>query len=119
CVDDGLDARQVCVTARTNDDVDAICNGLKNAGVEFLRLDNTTPDESDQQGVRVATMHRIKGLEFSVVVIAGYKGAQWYAESFSQDEDAGVTEETIMGERCLLHVAATRAKRNLFVFTRE
>jgi hypothetical protein len=119
CVEDGLDARQVCVTARTNDDVDAICNGLKSAGVEFLRLDSSTPDESDQQGVRVATMHRIKGLEFGVVVIAGYRGAERYAEIFSQDEDAGVTEETIMAERCLLHVAATRAKRNLFVLARE
>ncbi len=27
-------------------------------------------------GVRVATMHRVKGLEFDAVIIAGYKGPE-------------------------------------------
>jgi hypothetical protein len=35
-------------------------------------------------------MHRIKGLEFGVVIIAGYKGAAKYAEQFARDEDAGM-----------------------------
>lgn len=41
-----------------------------------------------------------------------------YAERLSRDEDAGVTKDTELAERCLLHVAATRAKRNLFVLSR-
>jgi len=53
-----------------------------------------------------------------VVVLAAYKGGSAYAELFSRDEDAGVTEDTELAERCLLHVAATRAKRNLFVLMR-
>lgn len=116
---DGIEARQICVTARTNDDVDALVAGLKRAAIEHLRLDTNTPDDASQPGVRLATMHRVKGLEFGVVIIAGYKGAEWYAENFSREEDAGVTEETVMAERCLLHVAATRAKRNLFVIERQ
>ena len=41
-----------------------------------------------------------------------------YAESFAKDEDAGVSDETETAERSLLHVAATRAKRHLFVLRR-
>jgi superfamily I DNA/RNA helicase len=63
-------------------------------------------------------MHRIKGLEFGVVIIAAYKGATKYAEQFARDEDAGVSDETETSEKSLLHVAATRAKRHLFVLTR-
>ena len=115
---DGIELRQVCITSRTNDDVDAMANALQQAGIVYLRLDNSTSDDSSLPGVRLATMHRIKGLEFSVVIIAAYKGTDCYAEQFSKDEDAGVTEETSVSERCLLLVAATRAKRNLFVLQR-
>lgn len=63
-------------------------------------------------------MHRIKGLEFCLVIIASYKGALRYAELYARDEDAGVSHESETAERSLLHVAATRAKRHLFVLTR-
>lgn len=116
--DDGMELRQVCVTARTNDDVDGLARELQQTGVSCLRLENSTADDPAVPGVRLATMHRIKGLEFSVVILAAYKGAENYAEQFSRDEDAGVTEDTELSERCLLHVAATRAKRNLFLLSR-
>lgn len=116
--DDSIEPRQVCIAARTNDDVEAIVDGLKKAGVPTLRLERSTPDDPAIPGARVATMHRIKGLEFGVVIIAAYKGATKYAELFARDEDAGVSDETATAERSLLHVAATRAKRHLFVLTR-
>lgn len=116
--EDSLEPRQVCVAARTNDDVDLIVEHLKKADVATLRLERATPDDSTVPGVRVATMHRIKGLEFSVVIIAAYKGAMKYAEMFARDEDVGVSDETESAERSLLHVAATRAKRHLFVLAR-
>lgn len=114
--DDGIEPRQVCIAARTNDEVDALAAGLK--GTAVLRLERSTPDDVAVPGVRVATMHRIKGLEFSVMIVAGYRGAARYAEQFARDEDAGVSVDTETAERSLLHVAATRAKRHLFVLTR-
>ncbi|AUA83094.1 AAA family ATPase [Pseudomonas aeruginosa] len=116
--EDGMELRQVCITARTNDDVDGIARALQQSGVSCLKLENSTTDDPAVQGVRLATMHRIKGLEFSVVILAAYKGAANYADQFSRDEDAGVAEDTELSERCLLHVAATRAKRNLFLLAR-
>lgn len=116
--DDGMEPRQICITARTNEDLDGIARALQQANIVHLKLDNATSDDSALLGVRLATMHRIKGLEFSVVIVAAYRGATTYAGQFSRDEDAGVTEDTETSERCLLHVAATRAKRNLFLLVR-
>lgn len=115
---DGIEARQVCIATRTNDDCMAIAEALKQRGIPCLRLDRNTPDDANAPGARVATMHRIKGLEFSVVIIAGYQGVEHYAEQIARNEDAGVHEDAELAERCLLHVAATRAKRNLFVISR-
>lgn len=116
---DGIGLREICITARTNEDLVSIGDGLQRAGIAVLRLGSTTADDAKTEGVRLATMHRIKGLEFGVVIVAAYKGALAYAEQFSRDEDAGVAEDTELAERCLLHVAATRAKRNLFVLSRS
>lgn len=115
---DGMDLRQICVVARTNDELQTLEPLLKGAGLDVLRLDANTADIDATAGIRLATMHRVKGLEFSVIIIAAYKGAEVYAAAFSRDEDAGVADDTRMVERCLLHVAATRAKRNLFVLQR-
>jgi hypothetical protein len=116
--EDGIEPRQICIAARTNDDLDAIAKLMLQSGITFLKLDGGTADDANHPGVRLATMHRIKGLEFGVIILLAYHGAHKYAEQFSRDEDAGVTDETEMAERCLLHVAATRAKRNLFVLMR-
>lgn len=116
--DDGIESRQVCIVARTNDDLDVVANSLKKAGEAYLKLDRTTPDDSETPGVRLATMHRVKGLEFAVVIVAGYRGVKAYAEQFAREEDVGVVDDVELAERCLLHVAATRAKRHLFVLQR-
>lgn len=115
---DDIEARRICVTARTNEDLDALALALRQRGVVCLRLDHGTMDDPAETGIRLATMHRVKGLEFDIVILAGYRGAKRYAEQFSHDEDAGVTDDTEVSERCLLHVAATRAKRHLFVLVR-
>ena len=116
--EDGTASRQVCIAARTNDELDAYADALDDLGIAHLRLDRTTADDQSLPGVRLATMHRIKGLEFGVVILAGYKSPQAYAEEFSKDADAGVNDDTETAERCLLHVAATRAKGHLFVLKR-
>lgn len=72
--EDGMELRQICIAARTNDDVDGIARALQQSGVACLKLENSTADDPAMPGVRLATMHRIKGLEFSVVILAAYKG---------------------------------------------
>jgi superfamily I DNA/RNA helicase len=114
-LDDGAKPQSICVVARTNGEAIEYAQWLKEIGHETLRLDRTTPDDQDRAGVRVATMHRVKGLEFDAVILAGYRTPEHYAEEYGSEEDAGVLQDSVTSERCLLHVAATRAKRFLMV----
>jgi hypothetical protein len=112
---EGFVDSNICLVLRTNEEVDEYADWLKVAGEVVLRLDRATPDNQDKPGIRVATMHRVKGLEFDAVIIAGYKSPEYYVEKFSEDSDAGALVDGLTNERCLLHVAATRAKRYLLV----
>jgi hypothetical protein len=112
---EGFNDSNVCFVLRTNEEVDEYADWLKTASETVRRLDKATSDDQDKPGLRVATMHRVKGLEFDAVIIAGYKSPEYYAEKFADDGDSGVMVDTLTSERCLLHVAATRAKRYLMV----
>ena len=112
---EGIPMRNVCLVTRTNAEANEYAQWLGSMGRETLKLDRSTPDDQDEPGVRVATMHRVKGLEFDAVILAGYRTPEYYAEEYGEEEDAGVMLDNLTSERCLLHVAATRAKRYLLV----
>lgn len=115
----GLEPRSTCIVLRTNEEVSEYADWLVAEGIQVHMLTRDVSDTDEGSGVRIATMHRVKGLEFDAVVIAGYQGAERYAQSFADDSDAGVLVDTLTNERSLLHVAATRAKRALVVSTLE
>ena len=63
------EGRSVCVIVPTKHDASAVQNSLKTDKITTTILG---PDERDQPGsksVRIATMHRAKGLEFDEVVL--------------------------------------------------
>lgn len=65
----------------------------------------------------VATMHRMKGLEFRCVAVVGV-GQQHVpapAAVTAATDDQRLHELDIQRERCLLFVACTRARENLMV----
>lgn len=110
---EGISERSTCIVVRTNEEATEYADWLVTIGKKALRLERDVHDDQNLPGVRVATMHRVKGLEFDAVIIAGYKGAERLAKDLSEDTDAGVYVDALTNERCLLHVAATRAKRFL------
>ena len=61
------------------------------------------------EGVRLATMHRVKGLEFAHVFLAGANA------DILPDEPSGGDPLDALRLRCLVHVAATRARDTLTV----
>ena len=61
--------RSVCIVSRTRNERDAIQDELSDAEIPVEVLEADAPDPSSS-GVRLATMHRVKGLEFDRVVIA-------------------------------------------------
>ncbi|MDE0053391.1 MAG: AAA family ATPase [Bryobacterales bacterium] len=108
--------RGVCVVARTREERDAIAEELEDAELQVEVLEADSPDEASV-GVRLATMHRVKGLEFDHMVIASVnKGiVPLPAAAYSVDWPERSAAET--GERALLYVAATRAKKELAVLS--
>ena len=108
--------RGVCVVARTGQERDAIVEELADADLSVEVLETDSPDESSE-GVRLATMHRVKGLEFDHMVIASVnKGiVPLPAAAYSVDWQERAAAET--AERALLYVAATRAKKELAVLS--
>lgn len=117
--DKGIEPRNICIVGRTQGDLKMTREALEGRQVECLMLDADTSDDDSRPGVRLATMHRVKGLEFDVVIIVGYEGPAKYAERIGRKADAGVLSDIESAERCLLHVAATRAKRQLVVLKRQ
>jgi superfamily I DNA/RNA helicase len=64
----------------------------------------------------MATMHRVKGLEFDRVIIAGVNdGIIPYRGAGSESSDPVVQREAEWQERALLYVAATRARQDVLV----
>ena len=59
--------RGVCIVARTRYERDAIDAELRDADLPVEVLEADSPDDTNI-GVRLATMHRVKGLEFDRVV---------------------------------------------------
>lgn len=117
-VDRDKPLRSVCVVSRTRKLRDAIHDELSDAEVPAQVLRANAPDTS-YGGVRLATMHRVKGLEFDRVVIASANGDILPLPAAIDDTDADSPERIAAetAERALLYVSATRAKKELTVLS--
>lgn len=113
---DGVEPDNVCLVARTNSLIDQYEGGLKAAGIATYHIRRGTAEDRRHPGVRVATMHRVKGLEFDHIVIAGVnEGIVPLTSSDTGEADAAEAAENETRERALLYVAATRAKRGVMI----
>ena len=110
--------RGVCVVARTRRERDAIADTLTEHDLTHVALEAGAVDAAETDGVRLATMHRVKGLEFDRVVMASIN-ADLVPLPVAIDArgDAVERESAETEERALVYVAATRAKKELVVLS--
>ena len=110
--------RGVCIVARTRRERDAISDTLTKHDLTYVALEAGAVDEAETEGVRLATMHRVKGLEFNRVVMASIN-ADLVPLRVAIDArgDAVERESAETEERALVYVAATRAKKELLVLS--
>ena len=101
---------KTCITVRRHSDMDRYFAALTEANVPFYQIDQNKADSSNNAGVRLATMHRVKGLEFDAMYVAGVNDGVIPLNVFESD-DPTVIKEHEQRERSLLYVAITRAKK--------
>lgn len=107
---EGVEPDAIGIAARTDVLVRKARAALFNAGVDTCPL-------SENSGVRVGTMHSMKGLEFRCVAVVGV--GQEHLPNLSQitdaSEDPVAHSHDMQRERNLLFVACTRARDTLHV----
>ncbi len=112
----GESTRGVCVVVRTGTERNALAQELRAADVEAEVLEANAPDDSST-GVRLATMHRVKGLEFDRMVIASANRNMVPLPAAIKPLEGPERAAAETGERALLYVAATRAKKELAILS--
>jgi superfamily I DNA/RNA helicase len=112
----GTQLSDVGILVRTTGQIDTLARKLGDAGIDTSRLRPNMADDRGQPGVRLATMHRAKGLEFQAVAIPFLSKTvfppPWLLKGAADDVDR---RNLLQQEKCLLHVASTRAKKLLRV----
>lgn len=114
-IGDDTAQRGTCLIARTQKLIDRYVDELAERGVETYRLTRRVQDDRSVPGLRVATMHRVKGLEFDRVVVAGVNDGVVPLKWAVNSADETVRDAAEKAERALLYVSLTRARRGALV----
>ena len=104
----------ICLVARTGKMVtEEYQPFFREEGIPCTILDRS--GDQGAPGVRLATMHRVKGLEFPAMILAGVNaGVVPLRRALAEDDPVSRAEDEER-ERSLLFVAATRARDRLIV----
>lgn len=87
---------------------------------EFVRFaqeaaESKPPDEGAGDRIQLMSLHRSKGLEFPVVVMAGVNQGLLPHKNATQYVDGEIVPESVEEERRLCYVGMTRAKQRLLL----
>lgn len=113
--DNGVAHNDICVVARTRSLIDDYVKQLKNEGINTYVIKRNKNDDRGLIGVRVATMHRVKGLEFKYVFVVAANSRIVPLPAAINHTDAVSEAESIASEKCLLYVALTRAQKGVYI----
>ncbi|MGW3314363.1 UvrD-helicase domain-containing protein [Streptomyces fungicidicus] len=113
--DAGVAPSDIAVCARFNTLTGKLADRLTAAGVPVVRVRDGEPDSA--VGVRVSTLHSMKGLEYRCVAVAGATASAFpFPPAVTPaDVDRLQNATDLAAERCLLFVACTRAREALYV----
>ena len=110
--------QEICITARTGSDLETFRRFLEENRVPTVLISPHQADDPLIQGVRLATMHRIKGLEFKVIFMINMSRGTMPLETADTDDELE-RQRRLTSERCLFYVAATRARDRLYITSRR
>ncbi|MGM0639094.1 MAG: UvrD-helicase domain-containing protein, partial [Pseudomonadota bacterium] len=112
----GLAPDACCVIARTRREVGELKAALESRQQPCHLLDGRSAATPDGE-LNLATMHRVKGLEFDAVFVASVnRGLVPLAPVIQSAADAVTRRQRENEERALLYVSLTRARKLAFVY---
>ena len=89
---------------------------LEEEGFGTRIINEKESDDPSDHSLRLATMHRVKGLEFDQIFLPRLDDIQMPLRfELNQKPDETSKDLFIQKERSLLHVAATRAKKRVVI----
>lgn len=112
---EGETLSSICIVARTQKYVDMYSDALNAAGMKVYAIKRNKSDDRSNDGIRVATMHRVKGLEFKYVFVAAINNGVMPLKSAIKNTDEISKQESLTSEKCLLYVAMTRAQKGAYI----
>lgn len=111
----GISKEDICLVCRTNSLVKQYEGALKSAGFEVYCIRRNVLEDRKFKGVRLATMHRVKGLEFDHVIVASVNdGVVPHTKAVYEDGPVKSKQQE-EHERSLLYVAVTRARKSVLI----
>jgi UvrD-like helicase C-terminal domain/UvrD/REP helicase N-terminal domain len=112
----GVSPESICVVGRTRKILEAYTVYLRGEGTEIYEIRRDAAEQRDKPGIRIATMHRVKGLEFEhMFIVSANRGVIPLDQAIRAGEDAVAKRNAETGERALLYVALTRSKKSATV----
>ena len=106
----------ICIVARTNEIIDQYTSMFADNGIPFYRVNQSSVLDNRRKGVRLATMHRVKGIEFDYVILVSVCDEIVPFESILSAQENEIDRQNFLQkERSLLYVALTRARKAVFV----
>jgi len=106
---------RICIVARTQKIVDSYHAYFTNQNIPTIKISRSTKDNISNTGIRLATMHRVKGLDFDHVIIASMNNGIVPLDISEKSDEKQIEDEKLLKEKSLVFVAATRAKKSLLV----
>lgn len=112
----GIDLNNICLVVRTDRQLDMYREFLRDRMIKTYKIHRKEAEDRQNKCIRVATMHRVKGLEFDYVFLEGINdGVVPFKPFIDSSSDNVVRKQRIVADESLLYVAATRDKKAVFV----
>lgn len=117
-IEQGAKENEICIALRTNVLVEEYFDSLRNQNFDLFRIDKDHNDNENIPGVRISTMHRIKGLEFSHMILPSLDHETMpYKHILDKTNNEQEKEYILKLEKSLLYVVLTRARFSVLITT--
>ncbi|MGN0879030.1 MAG: UvrD-helicase domain-containing protein [Oligosphaeraceae bacterium] len=106
----------ICLTAYSHELCDHYADALAQHGFQTCIIQTDAEMDTAAPGIRIATMHRVKGIEFDHILIASACRDQLPPPHLLQGCDTPLDQERLRKQlRSLLYVAVTRARKTVLI----